>query len=820
MKLRLKILLLLIPPIIAPLFVMGWVAYSELSQVSQEKSFARMVDSIKHLQAFADADVQTAKSNIELFARHIMVKKYVLTPDEGERYTLMQGPLLRAFSSFQEAFPRYYEVRILLPDGYEDIRLTNRDVMNHTEEEADSPEFRALVAAGDSVYSAIYRNPDNGETALFVGKPLILRDASTDAVGTPPSLRGYLAITVDLGELASRISSASIGRSGYLLATDDQGEPLFQVGRDAKQKVVQPALMQRALSSAAAGRPQLAELYEESTFVLGRKLLPDFNVFAVEPEADLRKITRDLALVVAALTLLTIIVTTATLFLALQHYIIRPVQLLQGMSKEIGCGRLTVINSLRSNDEIGELAHALVDMAGNLQRSDERIRYIAYHDSLTGLPNRAMFGEYLNQVIADSKRHAKQFALLYLDIDDFKRVNDTLGHQSGDRLLQEVTERLSACLRQSDYVARVGPSAEAGELLARLGGDEFVILLPEINGPHAPSSLARRLLSALAEPVSVNDHDFYISASVGITVFPTDGDNAETLAKNADIAMYHAKEQGKNDYQFYLESMNVLAHERLALENKLRRALDNSELSLYYQPQVDADSGRIVGLEALIRWRHPEDGNIPPDLFIPVAEETGLILEIGEWVIDEACRQMREWQRAGLPVPAVSINVSGHQFGKQNVARLIHEALVRNRLAPGSIEVEITESAIMEQPDRAVRELAAIKDLGVGIALDDFGTGYSSFSYLHRFPIDTLKIDRSFIRDIAEKDASAELVAAIIAMAHILKLRVVAEGIENREQLAILAGKGCDVLQGYLFKAPVPADQVPEMLHNRVLKIA
>jgi diguanylate cyclase (GGDEF)-like protein len=431
-----------------------------------------------------------------------------------------------------------------------------------------------------------------------------------------------------------------------------------------------------------------------------------------------------------------------------------------------------------------------------------------------------MFGEYLNQVIAESKRHAKQFALLYLDIDDFKRVNDTLGHQAGDQLLQEVTERLTATLRQADFVARGQLSPAGNELLARLGGDEFVILLPDINGAHAPGSLARRLLNALAEPVSIDDHDFYISASIGITVFPTDGDSADTLARNADIAMYHAKEQGKNDYQFYLESMNVLAHERLALENKLRKAIANHELCLYYQPQVETDSGTIVGLEALMRWQHPEDGNIPPDMFIPVAEETGLILELGEWVIDEACRQMHQWQQAGLPVPAVSINVSGHQFGKQNVARVIQEALVRNRLSPGFIEVEITESAIMEQPDRAVRELAAIKDLGVTIALDDFGTGYSSFSYLHRFPIDTLKIDRSFIRDIAEKDESAELVAAIIAMAHILKLRVVAEGIENREQLAVLAERECDVLQGYLFKAPVSADKVPAMLHGRILKIA
>lgn len=799
---------------------MGWVAYDRLREVSEEKSFNGMAGAIEQISAFAHADMKTAVANIELFAKHIMVKKYVLTHDEIERYTLMQGALLRAFSSFQEAFPDYYEVRILLPDGYEDIRLTNREVPNLAEEEAGTAVFRAMVAAGDSVYAAIHENPDNGEMSLYVGKPLMLRDATTDPIGTPPSLRGYLAITVDLADLAAMIVNERIGKTGYLVATGESGAPLFQSGDKASVAGLTPELMQKVLDARAQSRPVLAGLAARNAFIMGEQVFPDFRLFAVQPEIDLRQASLNLALVVAALTLLTIVVTTAALFLAFQHFIIRPVQVLRDMSRDIGRGQLDVKNTLRSNDEIGELAGALEDMAGNLRCSDEKIRYIAYHDSLTGLPNRTMFSEYLNHMIADSRRHSKQFALLYLDIDDFKRVNDTLGHQAGDRLLQEVTERLSACMRQGDYVARIGAANQPDEILARLGGDEFVILLPDIGGAHAPSTLARRLLCALEEPLSVDGHDFYISASIGITVYPTDGGDAETLAKNADIAMYHAKEQGKNDYQFYLASMNELAHERLALETKLRKALGSNELSLCYQPQIETSSGKIVGLEALLRWNHPEEGVIPPSVFIPVAEETGLILALGEWVIDEACRQFHVWQEAGLSLPKVSINVSGHQFGKQSVARLLELALSRNRVAPGFLEIEITESAIMEQPERAVRELAAIKELGVNIALDDFGTGYSSFSYLHSFPIDTLKIDRSFIHDIATKEESSELVAAIIAMAHILKLRVVAEGIETREQLEILADRHCDVIQGFLFKAPVTADLVPELLRRPNLKIA
>lgn len=821
MKLRPKILLLLIPLIIAPLFVLGWTAYEELRTISEEKAFASMSAGIDKIRERAETKLKTALANIELFAKHTMVRKYILTSDESNRYALMQLPLLRAFQSFQEAFPEYYEIRIFLPDGYEDIRLTNRSIDNAADQEADNPVFLRMAGAGDSVFSTLFRNPDNGHVSLFVGKPLILIDRAVDSIGTPPSLRGYLAITVDMADIEAAISNAGIGQTGYLLATDDSGRPVYQPqGARRIDEAMAAELRDRVIAAGSETRPVVADFNKERSFIKGKELYPDFYLFALLPESDLVPSSIRLALAVAAITLIAVILTTTALFLTLQHFIVRPVQTLQNMSREIGRGHLDIQNTLDSKDEIGELAAAFADMAGNLQRSDEQIRYIAYHDNLTGLPNRAMFGQYLRHVIADARRHAKQFALLFLDIDDFKRVNDTLGHQAGDTLLKEVAERLSTCLRQSDYVARVHAFGEPDELLARLGGDEFVILLPDINSPHAPSALADRLLKALSAPVCLDEHEFYVGASIGITLFPGDGEDAETLTKNADIAMYHAKKQGKNDYQFYLQSMNILAHERLSLENKLRRALDNDELCLFYQPQVDTLSRKIIGLEALLRWRQPEEGMIPPGVFIPVAEETGLILAIGEWVINEACRQSRAWQTAGLPATRISVNVSGHQFGKQDLPSLIQTALQRYGLAPGCLEVEITESAIMENPDRAVEELTAIRDLGVGIALDDFGTGYSSFSYLHRFPIDTLKIDRSFIHNIGVTQDTSELVAAIIAMAHILKLRVVAEGIEIEEQLRALASTNCDVIQGYLFKPPVPADEVPGLLLTGRLKTA
>ena len=490
------------------------------------------------------------------------------------------------------------------------------------------------------------------------------------------------------------------------------------------------------------------------------------------------------------------------------------------LSKEIGRGNLDIKSGLTSIDEIGTLATAFEAMAGSLRKSDEQIRYVAYHDTLTGLPNRAMFQEYLNHVIAHAHRNRKQFSLLFLDVDDFKRINDTLGHETGDLLLQEVTERLSNCLRDTDYVARLGGFDEPDEFLARLGGDEFIILLPDISDQHAPGALAHRLIEALSQPFFMSEHEFYVSASIGITLYPVDGEEGAELIKNADIAMYHAKEQGKNNYQYYLESMNALAHERLSLEHKLRRALENNELCLHYQPQVEAASGRIVGVEALLRWFDPDQGLIPPDVFIPVAENSGLILPIGEWVINEACRQNKAWQKAGLEKIVVSVNISGIQFARQNVPEVIEAALQKSRLLPAFLETEITESVIMDQPERAVEQLSAIKDLGISIALDDFGTGYSSFSYLHRFPIDTLKIDRSFISDICKKTEHAEIVAAIIAMSHILKLRVVAEGIEDEDQLDLLVARDCDIIQGYLFSRPLPAEEVTQLLARPTLRTA
>ena len=820
MKLRTKIPLLLVPLIVLSLLALGWYAYGQLRAASEQRVFGEMRLLLDHLREHMETEMETARGNIELLSKQVLVKKYILTEDEDERYTLLQPSLLRLFSSYQEAFPEYYELRIFLPDGYEDIRLTRPYLDNVTDEEGNTALFQALQSSNEDVYSAVFRNPDNKKISLFAGKKLVLNNPAVDQAGAEPKLRGYVGVTIDMGELESFVHEHVISHSGYLFVTDDQGNVYFE----SSSRPVGDVIPASFLASVQAHdeqhwQPLLTAFNDESAFITAARLRGDLYAYAVLPEKELRQVTYQVAGAVAAITLLTILVTMFLVMIVMEHQVIRPIHRLRVLAREIGSGNLSIrVNRPDTNDEIGELATAFGDMAGNLERSNERIQFLAYHDALTGLPNRAMFRKYLDRSVEHARRNHQMLGMLFLDIDDFKQINDTMGHQAGDILLQAIAERLTNALRGNDFIALDHPHVSPDEALARLGGDEFIILLPGIQDSFAPSMVAERLIELVTTPVPINGQDCYVSASIGITLYPSDGTTADELIKNADIAMYHAKERGKNAYEYFESSMNTAAQERARLENRLRNALDQNQFELHYQPQIHGPSRAIAGVEALLRWQHPEDGLIPPNEFIPLAERSGLILPIGEWVIREACRQARAWQQAGYPLDLMSVNVSSIQIARQDVAAIIREALAESGLDPGCLEIEITESAIMSDPESAVQLLEEIKSIGVSIALDDFGTGYSSLSYLRRFPIDTLKIDRDFVNEIDEKPEDAEIIAAITAMAHTLRLRVVVEGVERESQLDIALDRKCDVIQGYLFCAPLPADRVVDLLAERILK--
>jgi len=433
------------------------------------------------------------------------------------------------------------------------------------------------------------------------------------------------------------------------------------------------------------------------------------------------------------------------------------------------------------------------------KRAEEQIRHMAQHDALTELPNRMLLHDRIGQAIAQAQRNLGVLALLFIDLDRFKTVNDSLGHAVGDRLLKTVAERLTACTRGSDTIARIG-------------GDEFVVLLSALDQPEDARYVAQKVLDSLSEPVTINGHELKVTPSVGICAYPHDGEDVETLMRNADTAMYYAKQMGRNNFQFFTQAMNDAAQERLLLENDLRHAVERGEFTLHFQPLLDVKTGAILGLEALVRWRHPQRGMVPPSEFVPAAEETGLIGPIGEWVLSRACAQARAWQVAGYAQLQVSVNCSAQQFQHEAFVETVGRILRETGLPAACLELEITESVIIHHSEEVIARFQALDDMGVRISIDDFGIGYSSLSYLKRFAVHQLKIDQSFVRDIHSDPDDAAIVSAIIAVAHSLGLEVVAEGVETAEQLAFLRSLGCDAAQGYYFSRPLPPEEFEKML--------
>jgi diguanylate cyclase (GGDEF)-like protein len=533
--------------------------------------------------------------------------------------------------------------------------------------------------------------------------------------------------------------------------------------------------------------------------------------------------------------------------LVISSKIADPIIKIASSIKEISRGDFSHKSYVTTNDEIGMLADAFNEMAVKLhakhcelrqshdelelnvkertaelsqmneklqqeiserQGSEKRLAYIAYYDALTNLPNRTLFEDRVEHAVAVSDRNDQNSALLFIDIDDFKRINDTLGHVVGDELLMGIADRLRMMTRKGDSIARTNDDP----MFARVGGDEFTVLLSVIKKSQDAARVAQRIIDSLTQPFVLNKREVFITVSIGIALFPDDGGDLFELWKNADTAMYYAKNKGKNNYQYYEKSMNDTAVDRLALESDLQRALEREELLLHYQPQVDSLSGNIIGVEALIRWQHPERGMISPLEFIPIAEETGLIVPISNWVLETACRQSRLWQDAGFYNVPISVNLTSHQFQRSSLIHDISELLERYGLQSSDLILEITESTVMKDTDVTLKNFRKLTEMGLRLSIDDFGTGYSSLSYLKRFPIHAIKIDRTFVKDVNTEADDGTIANTIITMAHSLKMHVVAEGVETEDQLMFLLERGCDEMQGYLFSSPQPPEEVAKLL--------
>jgi predicted signal transduction protein with EAL and GGDEF domain len=457
----------------------------------------------------------------------------------------------------------------------------------------------------------------------------------------------------------------------------------------------------------------------------------------------------------------------------------------------------------------------------SLKRQEDRLRYLAYYDPLTSLPNRRSFNEQLNRILKRSQRNKSYAALLFIDLDNFKRINDSIGHGRGDRLLVEIAKRLILELREDDavnYISEQDAADPDGNTeIARLGGDEFTVVLSDVPDKVHVEAVARRILNSLSKPIALQSHNPVVTPSIGIAIYPQDGVDPDSLVRNADTAMYVAKAEGRACYRFYNEEMNARAVEQLKMEEELRHGMQHDELELRYQPQIETATGRVVSLEALVRWKHPVRGMVSPAEFILVAERTGQIIELGEWVMSEVGRHCRHWDSLQLEPFRVSVNISPLQFNQGNLSQFIQDFLESSSLAPHRLELELTEGAIMTDAEANIVKLRELKEIGVDLAVDDFGTGYSSLSYLKRFPIDTLKIDQSFVADLSSPDGAA-IVDAILALSKTLNLRVIAEGIENEEQMHYLINSNCELLQGYYFSQPVYPEEVPDLLRKNFLE--
>ena len=805
MKLQAKILFILVPLAVIPLLLVGWITYSEITTNTKQRTLETLEVLTEETSKNLKLRIEETEGVARILTNSRLLTKFIQSSNIYEKYNVLMPSLVDIFSHYINVYPEIVVVRIRNSAG--------SDVLNVPEEIEFAVKNIKIDTTSLLSDTTSFVYPDEKQPFFIHTIKLYYPTDSTDST---KSLFGYLDIISSMSVIDSVIEKSFKEKYGTVFFADKfgniiRGEHDLGLSEDPELPEIQ-----HLIKEGKNLPPQKIMFRGHNSFIQGLKVDQNLYMFSLLNHQQIIESSSAYFYRIAGIVSISIFLFAVLGFLSIKYLLIKPLQQLGAAAQDIGEGNLEFTLDISNNDELGELSTSLKEMSRNLRQSNEQIRYFAYHDSLTKLPNRLMFGEYLEHALAHAKRHDQALALMYLDLDDFKVINDTLGHQAGDEVLRELSSRLSDCIRAEDYLSRPAATRRSEtETVARLGGDEFIIFLPNINSPYEAATVANRVLESLSIPFHVENRNLHVSASIGITTYPKDGKDAETLIKNADMAMYHAKEKGKNAYSYYQESMNIAAFELLNLQNELRQALTGNEFILHYQPQVDLNTGKIVSVEALIRWQHPEKGLIAPNRFIPIAEQSELIVSIGEWVLQEACRQVKIWHDAGHTDLCVSVNASASQLHRHDLKEVIQDTLLSNVLPAEALEIELTETTISNSEEIVFETLTAIKSLGVNIAMDDFGTGYSSLSYLSKLPIDKIKVDRSFVKDITSETTHAPIISAILAMASSLNLPVTAEGVEIQAQIDFLRDKGCGLIQGFLISHPVPAEEISQLLKQK-----
>ncbi len=802
MRLQSKFSLAAILLIALPMLVVAWRAYLQLHETTS-------MQVKQQLESYLDQQVQSFNVQREsalfalgnLAADKVLVN-YFLAENDSMRYGIFQLPLLHKMDNIQKGSVHFQEIRILLPDGFEDQRIARGNIENTQDEEALSPFFQNLLTSKRPYSLYIDLNPDTGFMSLYLTLPIYLRNPARESINEKPSLRGYVSITLDL-EGFFQMALPSHWSEGRLFLSHN------------KRLLIPSADLLPILNDPLENDTQWKNLQhnKQNHWFKRFPLYEQWQLNVLMPEHVMLKSSRQVGEIVLWTSISALLISLPILLWWLRRTFITPIESLNRALAAISSSQdFLQVKTTGNNDELDELNQAFNHMSQSLYESNQNIHKLAYYDPLTGLPNRSLFSRILKRSLDKAERENSTIALMFLDLDNFKHVNDNLGHPVGDALLKKVTQRLSESLRAGDVSYRVDKDTNSN--LSRLGGDEFTLLLPNLSNAESAGYVAQRLINAISEPFVIQDHEIYVGTSIGIALWPIDGQSMDDLLAHADAAMYLAKQRGKNNYQFFSQVVNDMNQRRVEVGAAIRRALLNNGLRLYYQPVVDSRNYQVCSFEALLRLNDLELGELSPAEFIPVAEEYGLILELGQWVIDEACRQLKEWRDSDQTC-RVGINLSALQLHQVDIVAQIKLAMDAYGVSSHEFYVELTESAVLDGDDKVLEKLRTLQKMGLSVALDDFGTGYSSLSYLRHLPIDILKIDRSFLDDLEDANNKV-IVSAIISLSHALNLTVIAEGVEEISQLIFLAKEENILIQGYLFSPPLPAGKAIDFLNKPV----